>query len=96
MKNRKEGEDDSYVAARAGWNFRYNLWDLVTFMDQFVIYPSLENSNKYTLRNEAAVIKALSARWSLRFSNIFEYDNKPPDGIKKTDVYWIGGLQFSF
>ena len=94
-ENRNVGEDKIYIAARAGWNFRYNLWDIVTFTDQFVIYPSLESS-KYTLRNEAAVIKALSARWSLRLANIIEHDSKPPDGIKKTDVYWIGGLQFNF
>jgi putative salt-induced outer membrane protein YdiY len=94
-ENWDDGKDKDYIAARGGFNFRYNLWNFATFTDQFVIYPSLESS-KYTLRNEAAVTKPLSTRWSLKLANIVDYDSKPPDGIKKTDVYWIGGLQFNF
>ena len=95
-ENRKRGEDDSFVAARLGANFLYNIFNIVTFKDQFVMYPSLEDSNVYKIRNEAALVKTLSARWSLKLANIIEHDSDPPPGIDKNDVYWILGLQFNF
>ena len=95
-EDRDEGKDESFVSARLGLNFSYNILNFVTFTEQFLLYPSLEDSGVYKLRNEAALIKPLSARWALRFANIFERDSDPPDGIEKNDVYWVLGLQFNF
>jgi len=49
-----------------------------------------------TSRNEAALITNLTGPWSLRISNIWEYDSAPPTGVGKTDLKTGANLQYSF
>lgn len=91
-----KGDDDSWITARLAGDFSYKLLDTIIFTDNLVVYPNLEDSGEYQLRNEAAIISALSENWALRLSNIVEYDSDPPQDIKKTDLYWILALQYSF
>ncbi len=95
-EDRDEGKDDSWAAARFGINFLYKLFDRVIFTDQFVIYPNLEDTGEYTLRNDASLITAVGANWSLRFSNIWLNNSNPAQDIKKDDFTWIVGLQYTF
>jgi putative salt-induced outer membrane protein YdiY len=95
-EDRRVAEDDSWVAARLAAAFRYTLSKYLTFSDRLEIYPSLANSNDFTLRNEAAILSPIGAGWSLKLANILEYDNDPPVNVSKTDVTWILGLQYSF
>lgn len=91
----EEAEDDSRVAARGSAILKWKIFGKVTFSDRLTILPSLED-DQYQLRNEAALTTALGAGWSLKISNVFEYDNQPPVGVKKTDRIWILGLQYTF
>jgi putative salt-induced outer membrane protein YdiY len=95
-EDRRDAEDDSWVAARLAGAFRYTLSKYLTFSDRLEIYPSLANANDFTLRNEAAILSPIGAGWSLKLANIIEYDNDPPKYISKTDMTWILGLQYSF
>jgi len=92
----KKGEDDNWITGRVAGNFSYTFWDKIIFSEQFIVYPSLENFGEYQLRNEAAVTSALGAKWALKFTNILEHDSDPPEGVKKSDLYWILALQYSF
>ncbi|MCX5913560.1 MAG: DUF481 domain-containing protein, partial [Deltaproteobacteria bacterium] len=95
-EDRRDAQDDSWVAARLAGNFRYTLSKYLTFSDRLEFYPSLANANDFTLRNEAAILSPIGAGWSLKLANIIDYDNSPPQYISKTDMTWILGLQYSF
>ena len=100
--DRYDGPDTDGVSARLGFDFRYNIFKWLNFTDRFVFYPTIGEGGLYFLRNEAALniplgeIPFLKGRWSLKFSNIIDYNSDPAPGYKKTDVQWIGALQFSF
>ncbi|MBC8413828.1 DUF481 domain-containing protein [bacterium] len=92
----KVGKDDSWLTARLAGNVRYNLMDAAVLTDHLIVYPSLEDFGQYTLRNEAAITSPLASGWSLKLANILERDSNPPLTIKKSDWYWILGLQYGF
>jgi len=100
--NRYEGQDEDGLSARLGFDFRYNIFKWLTFTDRYVFYPTIGKGGIFFLRNEAALtiplgeIPFIGGRWSLRFANIIDYNSDPTPGFKKTDVQWIGALQFSF
>ena len=94
--NYKIAEDKDYLSARLAGNFSYKLWDRVVFGDQFILYPNLDHLGRYKLRNEASITSALGSGWALKFANILERDSNPPLGIRKNDINWILGLQYSF
>ena len=93
-ENRTTGPDENYWAARLAANFRYNLGQYLVFTDQVLFFPSLEDTSKYTLRNEAAITAPMGVRWALRLAYIYEYNSDPSPGIKNTDTQWILGLQY--
>lgn len=95
-ENRRRSSDDSWMVGRIGSQFRYRIFDFLTFSDRVLFYPSLERGGEFVLRNEAALVVPVNARLSMRLSNILEHDSDPQPGVKKNDVYWIYSLQYSF
>ncbi|MDX1776274.1 MAG: DUF481 domain-containing protein [Desulfobulbales bacterium] len=95
-EDRDLGEDNDWISARIGINFLYKLFDRIIFTDQFVIYPNLDDTGEYTLRNEAAISTDIGANWSLKLSNIWVSNSDPGPGFEKDDFTWILGLQYSF
>lgn len=94
--NMRRGEDNDYITARLGLDFRYTLFSFIVFTDSLKYYPSLERFSTYTLRNEAALTTPLGARWALKLANVLQYNSQPAAGICKTDKQWILGLQYLF
>jgi putative salt-induced outer membrane protein YdiY len=94
--DRYDGEDQDGLTARLGWDFRYNLLTWLIFTERLQFYPTIGEGGDYFFRNEAALNVPLSARWSLRVANIIDYNSNPTSGFKRTDVQYIGALQFSF
>lgn len=95
-EDREVGIDDQWLTARLAANYKYTFNKTITFTDNFTIYPNLEETGEYTLRNEAALATALGANWSLRFANILDRDSNPSAGIEKSDWQWLLGLQYNF
>ena len=95
-EDRDVGEDTDWLAARVGINFLYRLFANVLFTDQFVIYPNLDDTGEYTLRNEASLVTDIGADWAFRLSNIWERDSDPGPVLEQDDFTWILGLQYSF
>ncbi len=91
-----EGEDDQWITARFAGDMRYKVWDRIVFTDRLVLYPSIKNIGQYQLRNEAGLESPLAFGWSLSLTNIIERDSDPPEDVKKNDIYWILGMQYSF
>jgi putative salt-induced outer membrane protein YdiY len=94
--DRYDGEDQGGLTARLGWDFRYNILKWLIFTDGFQFYPTIGEGGDYFFRNEAALNVPLSTHWSLKFANIVDYNSNPSPGFKRTDVQYIGALQFSF
>ncbi len=95
-EDRDMKEDTNWVAARIAANFLYRLFEKVVFTDQFVIYPNLDDTGVYTLRNEAALVTDIGASWALRLSNIWERNSDPGPDVKEDDFTSIIGLQYTF
>ena len=95
-EDRDLGEDNEWVSARIGVNFLKKLFDRVLFTDQAVIYPSLEDSGEYILRNEASLITDIGTSLAFKLSNIWERNSNPEPGLDQDDFTWILGLQYSF
>lgn len=91
-----QGEDTDWLAARLAVNFLYKLFDRIVFTDQFVIYPNLDDTGEYTLRNEAALVTDIGASWAFKLSNIWERNSNPGPDLERDDFTWILGLQYSF
>lgn len=94
--DRYEGEDQSGLTARLGWDFKYNVLKWLIFTDLLQFYPTIGEGGDYFFRNEAALAIPLSTRWSLKLANIVDYNNDPSPGFERTDVQYLGALQFSF
>jgi putative salt-induced outer membrane protein YdiY len=88
--------DDSWLTARLAANFMYRVFRSSIFTDLLTIYPSLDKTGEYSLRNEAALATGITADWAFKLSNIWERNSDPAPGIKKNDLTWILGLQYSF
>ena len=95
-EDRDVGLDSDWVAARFGVNFLYKLFDRVLFIDQFVIYPNLDDTGEYTLRNEASLLTDIGSNWAFKLTNIWEQNSNPGPTLEKDDFTWILGLQYTF
>jgi putative salt-induced outer membrane protein YdiY len=93
---RYEGKDTDGLSARLGLDFRYQIFKWLAFNDRFQFYPTIGEGGLYFLRNESALTAPLGAGFSLRLANIVDYNSKPEPGFRKTDVQWIGAIQYSF
>ncbi len=95
-ENFEEGEDDHWFTARLASNLRWKIFGPIIFTDYMVIYPSLTDFGEFQLRNETALLSPILSGWSLKLANILEHDSSPSPGVKKSDFYWILGLQYDF
>ena len=95
-EDRDVAADDNWLTARLAANFMYRVYRSSIFTDLLTIYPSLDKTGEYTLRNEAALATGIGADWAFKLSNIWERDSDPAPDIKKDDLTWILGLQYSF
>lgn len=95
-EDRDLGEDNDWLSARFAANFLYKLFDRIIFTDQFVIYPNLDDTGEYTLRNEASLITDIGKSWAFKLSNIWERNSNPGPDLEEDDFTWILGLQYTF
>jgi putative salt-induced outer membrane protein YdiY len=92
----RDGEDRRWATARFAVDFRTLLLSAVVFSENLTVYPSLQKTGDYQLRNVAGLTSPLWSNWSLNLKNIFERDSNPQPGIKSNDVTWVLGMQYSF
>lgn len=90
------GEDDARLGLKVGSKLAWEFIRGISLTDTTIYYPSFEDSSRYIYRNEASVATLLGAGWSLKISNIIDYNNEPPPQVEKRDSLWILGLQYAF
>lgn len=91
-----QGDDASWITGRLAGNFRYTFADILIFSEKLVIYPNLENSGDYSLRNEASISAPLAFGWALNLTSIIERNSDPEPGVTKIDSDLLLGLQYSY
>jgi putative salt-induced outer membrane protein YdiY/sRNA-binding regulator protein Hfq len=96
IENRREGPDEKNSNARLASEFSYKLIEQLTFANQVAIFPDLENTGEYTLRNQASLKTNLGNGWELKMTNVLARDSSPGINVKKNDVYWIFALGYAF
>ncbi|MHC4605878.1 MAG: DUF481 domain-containing protein [Planctomycetota bacterium] len=94
-ENFDAGEDDHYVAGRIAGKFSWTISGIVTFTDEVAYVPSFEET-EYRARNEAGFVNALGGGWSMKISNILDYDSDPSPGVERLDVLYLISLQYAF
>jgi len=63
--------------------------------DEYSYLPDV-GTNNYLMRNEASIGSPLGAGWSLKLSNVIDFNSEPPDDRRRTDTQWVLGLQYQF
>jgi putative salt-induced outer membrane protein YdiY len=92
----RDGDDESHAGARISAHFRRSLpWSL-ELVDDVVILPNFEEGDDWLLRNDLAVTTTLGGGWALKAGVITEYDNDPPDGLRKHDDTYYIALGYRF
>jgi putative salt-induced outer membrane protein YdiY len=91
-----DGEDESHAAARIGAHFRQVLPLSLELVDDFWITPNLEEGDDWQARNDLSVTAGLGVGWSFKTGVITDYDNDPPDGVRKHDNTYYVGLGYRF
>ena len=91
-----DGEDESHAAARIGAHFRQVLPLSLELLDDFWITPNLEEGDDWQARNDLSVTAGLGVGWSFKTGVITDYDNDPPDGVRKYDNTYYVGLGYRF
>ena len=92
----REGDDDHWVNGRLSIPFMFKISEYLTFRDKPLFYLNLEETERYLIRNDASILTAIGASWSLRVSHIYKYDSEPSEDVRETDTTWIGALQYNF
>ena len=92
----RDGDDESHTGARISAHLRRVLPLGFEGVDDVVFLPNFEKGSDWQLRNDLAVTTALGQGWSFKAGMITEYDNDPPDGLRKHDDIYYVGLGYKF
>ncbi len=94
-ENYIDAEDKEYFTARGSLRLRWTILGRVTLADEYSYLPDV-GTNNYLMRNEASIGSPLGAGWSLKLSNVIDFNSEPPDDRRRTDTQWVLGLQYQF
>ena len=92
----RDGDDEAHVGGRISAHVRKPLPFGFELVDDVVFLPNLEEGDNWQLRNDLALTTALGQGWSFKSGMITEYDNDPPDGLRKHDNTYYIGLGYKF
>ena len=90
--------EENFVIS-AGWDYKKDLIDDLTFTHVFSYLPSLEEpTDEYRLESEAIVSYPFAGGtgWNLDFSIRHQYDNSPSGNVDRLDTYYSLGLTREF
>jgi putative salt-induced outer membrane protein YdiY len=88
--------DESHYSIRFSAHFRQVLPLSLELVDDFWITPNLEEGDNWQARNDFALTAMLGAGWSCKTGVITDYDNDPPDDVRKRDNTYYVGLGYRF
>ena len=92
----RDGDDEAHMGARISAHVRKTLPMGFELVDDVVFLPNFEEGDDWQLRNDLALATALGQGWTFKSGMITEYDNDPPDGLRKYDDTYYVGLGYKF
>lgn len=77
-------------------NYLHHLNDQVSVLSTTYYQPAIDDFSDYRLLEDAALNVKMTNTLSLNLSLELTHDSKPPQDVKKTDITYSTGIQFSF
>lgn len=68
----------------------------VSFRQRLAYYPSLNESGEFRTVFDAGFVFKVTSRWNATVTLNNRYQSNPPPGVKKNDLLFVTGLQYSF
>lgn len=68
----------------------------VSLRQRLALYPNLSDSGEYRAVFDAGVVIKLNSRWNATVTLNDRYQSNPLPGVKKNDLLFVTGLQYSF
>ncbi len=72
------------------------LFDKLTFFQELVFYPKLDNAGDFRLHSESALKNYIDDKLSLKLSFIDDYNSSPDNNTKKNDSRFITSINYEF
>ncbi|MGO8797277.1 MAG: YdiY family protein [Candidatus Sulfotelmatobacter sp.] len=90
------GITNRYAALTLGEDLMHKAGKTTVITEQFYFFPDLSNSGQYRGTFQLGTVTKISKwlGWQNQFSDI--YVSNPPEGLKKNDLIFTTGLNFSF
>lgn len=92
----EQGQDDGVLSGRLAAKGSWTISEFATLSDSLVVYPNLEESGEFLLRNELKLVNALGGNWAFEAAYIVDRNSDPPPGVKETDHALLLSLRFTF
>jgi len=89
-------QDDSRLAAQAGYRLRHKFDDTFSLIHDLTYYPSTEKASDYYLTSTGELRAAINDHLFTNFRVLFDYDATPAAGKGSTDVKYILGAGVNF
>ena len=93
-ENFRNDEDDDYITAVVGDEFRWTISDSQSFYQLLDVFPSLEDGQDVLLHAEVGFRQSLLKNLFVELALIDDYDNAPPDDRKKNDFKYLVQLGY--
>ena len=90
------GTDDSDVVLLPRFFCERKVFEKATISEELILYPNLEETEKYRIRSETRFTNPLSDMLSLRVSFIDEFNTNPLGDAKKNDTQFVLSLVYGF
>ncbi|MBN1422101.1 MAG: DUF481 domain-containing protein [Planctomycetes bacterium] len=87
--------DDEYVAGTATLHFDWKITDSLLFVEDLTAYSGLERVEDFRGVSETSLTATLTNHLGATAMIVFEYDNTPAAGRKRTDTTYILGLTYT-
>ena len=90
------GTDDSDVVLLPRFFCKKKVFEKATVSEELILYPNLEETEKYRIRSETRFTNPLSDVLSFRVSFIDEFNTDPLGDAKKNDTQLVLSLVYGF
>jgi putative salt-induced outer membrane protein YdiY len=96
VEKQKGESSDGYVAARLYYRVNYIHSETWSADHSVVVYPSLEDKDDVVGRMDTGVQAKLTDSWYAKARWIWDYDNTPAEGNKRSDQMHLLTLGWGF
>lgn len=91
-----DGTSNNSLSGQMGYAFDHKINGSLSFVHDLTFYPSFEEHSDYYLKSNAELRFHVTKRLFTNFKVVYDYDNKPADDSKTTDVKYIFGVGYKF